>query len=85
MFAFGLIGYLTKKLDYPQAPLVLALVLGKRVEVALRQSLKMSEADVSILFTRPISGVIMIAVIIIFLWPLLNRFLWKPLFGKSKA
>jgi len=85
MFAFGLIGYMTKKLDYPQAPLVLALVLGKRMEVALRQSLKMSEGDISILFARPISGVIMVAVIIIFLWPLLNRFLWKPLFSKSKA
>ena len=85
MFAFGLIGYMTKKLDYPQAPLVLALVLGKRMEVALRQSLKMSEGDISILFARPISGVIMVAVIIIFLWPLLNRFLWKPLFSKAKA
>ncbi len=85
MFAFGVIGYLTKKLDYPQAPLVLALVLGKHIEVALRQSLKMSEGDISTFFTRPISGVIMVAVIIIFLWPLLNRFLLKPIFGKSKA
>jgi TctA family transporter len=39
MLVFGLIGYVLKKLDYPLAPLVLALVLGDRTEEAFRQSL----------------------------------------------
>jgi TctA family transporter len=34
-----------KKLDYPLAPLVLALVLGDRTEEAFRQSLLISEGD----------------------------------------
>ena len=69
---------LTNKLGYPQAPLVLALVLGGQLEVSLRQSLKMPEADVSTFFTRPISATIMAVVIVIVLWPVLNRFLFKP-------
>jgi putative tricarboxylic transport membrane protein len=42
MLIFGVVGYLCKKLDYPLAPLVLALVLGDMAESALRQSLIMS-------------------------------------------
>jgi hypothetical protein len=38
MLAFGVVGYVLKKLDYPLAPLVLALVLGDRTEEAFRQS-----------------------------------------------
>ena len=43
MLIFGVIGYVFKKLDYPLAPLVLALVLGDMAENALRQSLIMSQ------------------------------------------
>jgi len=83
MFGAGVIGYFMKKLSYPPAPLVLALVLGDSMETNLRRSLKMSQGDISIFFTRPISGVIMVAVIIVLLWPLLNRYLFRRLLGKE--
>src|SRR5947207_11533551 len=35
--AFGLLGYVMRKLDYPSAPLILGLVLGGAMERALRQ------------------------------------------------
>jgi putative tricarboxylic transport membrane protein len=75
MLGFGLIGYLANKIEYPLAPLVLALVLGGPLEVALRQSLKMSQTDASIFFTRPVSGTIMALAIVIMLWPLARRFM----------
>lgn len=78
MLAFGAIGYLAQKMDYPLAPLVLALVLGGLMEVSLRQSLKMSQDDVSIFFTRPIAVTIMAIVFVIVLWPLLARLRGKP-------
>jgi len=55
MLIFGVVGYLCKKLDYPIAPMVLALVLGDMAESALRQSLIMSQGSPMIFFTRPIS------------------------------
>jgi putative tricarboxylic transport membrane protein len=85
MLVFGVIGYLTNKMNYPQAPLVLALVLGGQLEVSLRQSLKMSEGDISTFFTRPISGVIMAVVIVIILWPILSRLFIKPAAKTSGA
>ena len=39
MLVFGVLGYLFKKLDYPLAPLVLALVLGDKAEDSFRQSM----------------------------------------------
>ncbi|RPI45558.1 MAG: tripartite tricarboxylate transporter permease [Betaproteobacteria bacterium] len=56
MLVFGLIGYVLRKLDFPLAPTVLALILGPFMEKSLRTSLEMSGGDFSILFTRPISA-----------------------------
>jgi putative tricarboxylic transport membrane protein len=58
MIIFGVIGYVFKKLDYPLAPLVLALVLGDFAENSLRQSLIMSQGSLGIFFQRPIAAVI---------------------------
>src|SRR5690606_32470626 len=43
MVIFGVVGYVFKKLDYPLAPLVLALVLGDAAESAFRQSMLISQ------------------------------------------
>jgi putative tricarboxylic transport membrane protein len=77
MLIFGVIGYVFKKLDYPLAPLVLALVLGDLAENALRQSLIMSQGSLLILFTRPISGVITAMAIVFFAMPLFAPYLPK--------
>jgi len=72
MLIFGVVGYLMRKLDYPLAPAVLAIVLGPLAEPALRQSLIGSQGDMMIFFERPISGTIMAVAIILFALPLLK-------------
>jgi putative tricarboxylic transport membrane protein len=81
MLAFGVIGYVFKKLDYPLAPLVLALVLGDLAENALRQSLIMSQGSVMIFFTRPIAGVITGLALLFFALPWLTPW-WRRLRGR---
>lgn len=71
---FGLLGYLMRKLDYPSAPLILGLVLGGAMERALRQSLMMSDGSVSILVSRPVSGVMLSLAALILLIPLFSKF-----------
>jgi putative tricarboxylic transport membrane protein len=73
LVAFGLLGYLMRMLDYPSAPLVLGLVLGGAMERALRQSLMMSQGDLSILATRPISAAMLSLALLILLIPLFNK------------
>jgi putative tricarboxylic transport membrane protein len=70
---FGLAGWLMKRLDYPAAPLVLGLVLGDPMERALRQSLMMSQGDLSILVSRPISAVVLALAALVLLVPFARR------------
>ena len=70
MLVFGVVGYLMRKLNYPMAPAVLAIVLGPLAEPALRQSLLISSGSFSIFFTRPFAGVIMVLAFIMLLMPL---------------
>ena len=68
--AFGLLGYVMRKLDYPAAPLILGVVLGDSMERALRQSLMMSQGDLGILVSRPISAVMLALTALILFVPL---------------
>ena len=66
MVLFGVFGYVFRKLDWPLAPAVLALILGPMMERSLRTSLEMSAGDLSIFFQRPISaGLLILAAIIL--------------------
>jgi putative tricarboxylic transport membrane protein len=65
---FGIGAFVLRRLDYPLAPAVLAIVLGPIAEPTLRQSLLLSSGDPSIFFTRPVAGPItVIALILLFL------------------
>jgi putative tricarboxylic transport membrane protein len=78
MLIFGIAGYLFKKLDYPIAPLVLALVLGDMAESALRQSLIMSQGSPMIFVSSPIAA----ALVILSIW-LLAAPIVHPLIRKA--
>ncbi len=83
MIIFGAIGYIMRKMKYPAAPMVLALVLGPMVEMSLRQSLTISHGNVAIFFTRPISAVLSIFAILSLFAPLF-RILWEK-YKKGKT
>ncbi|MGH8690702.1 MAG: tripartite tricarboxylate transporter permease [Burkholderiales bacterium] len=59
MLVFGVIGYLLRKLNFPLAPAVLALILGPFMEKSLRTSLEISGGDFGIFVTRPISAALL--------------------------
>ncbi|MEA2905139.1 MAG: putative tricarboxylic transport rane protein [Alphaproteobacteria bacterium] len=70
---FGLLGYVMAKLRYPSAPLILGFVLGDNMERALRQSLMMSQGDITSLVERPISATMLGLALLILLTPLLGK------------
>ena len=72
---FGGVGYVCRKLDYPLAPMVLALVLGDMAEAALRQSLIMSQGSPLIFFTRPISAALVVLSLWLFVLPIVHPLL----------
>ena len=71
---FGLLGYAMRKLHFPTGPLVLGLVLGDGMEKALRQSLMMSQGDISIMWQRPIPAVLLSIAVLLLVVPLFKKF-----------
>lgn len=69
---FGLLGWLMIKLDIPRAPLVLALVLAPLMEASLRQALLLSLGSPMIFVERPISAVLLAAVLFALIAPILR-------------
>jgi putative tricarboxylic transport membrane protein len=70
---FGLLGYLMRKAHFPAAALILGMVLGDGLERALRQSLMMSQGDITILASRPISGVLLLIAMAILCLPAIRK------------
>jgi putative tricarboxylic transport membrane protein len=70
MLVFGVMGYLFKKLKYPLAPLVLALVLGDMAETSFRQSMLLSQGSLSIFWSNPLVGTLFFLAIALLVWPL---------------
>jgi len=60
MIAFGVLGYLLRKLDVSLVPLVLGLLLGGDMERNLRRAMSISGGDWGILIASPISIVLYI-------------------------
>lgn len=74
---FGIIGYILQKFEYPVTSMLLGIVLGAMVETELRRSLLMSDGSMMIFFTRPISLVFFILVLLSIFVPLIQKRLLK--------
>ncbi len=72
MVVFGVVGYFFKKLRYPLAPLVLALVLGDMAETSFRQAMLLSGGSVAIFWSNGLVGSIMTLALGLLLWPLFS-------------
>src|SRR5690348_5337694 len=81
MVIFGVMGYAFKKLGYPLAPLVLALVLGDRAEENFRNAIKGSQGDLGIFFSNGLVGGLTGLALLLLFWPMV-RALWRAALGK---
>jgi putative tricarboxylic transport membrane protein len=77
MLIFGVMGYVFKKLDYPLAPLVLALVLGDRAEDAFRQAMLGAGGDLTTFFSNGLVGSITALALAMLFWAPLRSLINK--------
>jgi putative tricarboxylic transport membrane protein len=73
LYAVGTIGCVMREYDIPLVPAVLGLVLGPLSEQQFRRAVAISEGDMSVFVTRPISATLLAAAAVVMLAPLL----WK--------
>ncbi len=81
MVVFGVVGYAFKKLRYPLAPMVLALVLGDRAEENFRNAIKGSQGDPAVFFSNGLVGGLTALALVLLFWPLI-RAGWGVVLGK---
>jgi putative tricarboxylic transport membrane protein len=72
MGLFGVVGYVFKKLDYPLAPMVLALVLGDAAESSFRQAMLMSQGSLTIMWSNWLVGGMTTLALALLFWPFLQ-------------
>ena len=76
--AFGVLGYLMRRYDFPIAPVVVGLILGPMAETQFRRALSISLGDPMVLIESPFAAVLLgiaaIALVAPFVMRGLNRF-----------
>ena len=75
MTAFGVLGYTMRKLHFPVAPVILALVLGPLLETNLRRALSLRNGDWWVLVDSPLSQALWLLVLASLLLPWWQR--WR--------
>ncbi|MEN9762621.1 MAG: hypothetical protein RI906_2447 [Pseudomonadota bacterium] len=79
LFAFGLLGFICRRFDFPVAPMIIGLILGPMAEQSLRQALTISMGSYATFITRPISATILAIALLLLLSPwLLRRWRARP-------
>ncbi|MFL5260367.1 MAG: tripartite tricarboxylate transporter permease [Hyphomicrobiales bacterium] len=69
----GFVGFIMRRYDYPVAPVIIGLILGRIAEAQFRRALSISQGDPSVFFMHPLSAALLIIAILIFAAP----FLWQ--------
>jgi len=59
LILLGLLGCMMRRLDYPIAPVIVGLILGPLSEIQFRRAVQISQGDLSVFFTRPISAALL--------------------------
>ncbi|WP_119389552.1 tripartite tricarboxylate transporter permease [Taklimakanibacter lacteus] len=75
LFLVGILGLLMRRYDFPVAPCVIGLILGRLAEAQFRRALTISQGDASVFFTHPLSLALLIIAALVFIGPLLYR--WR--------
>ena len=71
---FGTVGYLMIKCDFPQPPLLLAMILEPIAEANFRRALTISQNDYSIFYTSPVACIILLVSLLVLLKPIYDDF-----------
>ncbi len=77
LYLIGAVGYAMRYFDFPTAPVIIGMILGPMAEAELRRAMIISQNDITVLFTRPLSATLLaLAALALFgpaLWKLARR------------
>ena len=77
MYAIGVLGFFMRRYDFPVGPMILGVILGPMLEAHFRRALQISQGDLTVFLTRPISAVLLLAAVATLVLPYLPRLLGR--------
>lgn len=69
LYAMGVMGFFMRRYDFPTAPVIIGMILGPLAEQNFRQAMTISQGDMSVLLTRPISGALLALAVLALVGP----------------
>jgi putative tricarboxylic transport membrane protein len=79
MYVIGVVGFFMRRYDFGVGPMILGVILGPLLEAQFRRALQISQGDLSVFITRPISAVLLLIAVAVLVIPYLPR-----LFGHGR-
>ncbi|MFJ8689688.1 tripartite tricarboxylate transporter permease [Micromonospora wenchangensis] len=79
LLALGLLGFGMRRFGLPILPLIVGGILGPRAELQGRRALQLSGGELHGLIGGWVSWLIYAAILVVLLWPLIGRFVVRPL------
>jgi putative tricarboxylic transport membrane protein len=70
LYVFGLLGFVMRRWDIPVAPAIIGLILGPLAETQFRRALAISQGDLSVFITQPISAAVLAVSALLLVVPL---------------
>jgi len=77
MYVIGVIGFFMRRYDFPVGPMILGVILGPLLERQIRTALQISQGDLTIFITRPISAVLLLVAVAMLVVPYVPRLLGR--------
>jgi putative tricarboxylic transport membrane protein len=75
LFIVGILGFLMRRYDFPVAPCIIGLILGKLAEAQFRRAMSISQGDPLVFITHPISAALLLIALIVLVAPIIYR--WR--------
>jgi len=77
MYLIGVVGFFMRRYDFPVGPMILGVILGPMLEKQLRNALQISQGDLSVFVTRPISATLLAIAVLVLVVPYLPRLMGR--------
>jgi putative tricarboxylic transport membrane protein len=69
LYAVGFLGFLMRRFDFPTAPVIIGMILGPMAEQEFRRAMTISNGDMMIFLTKPLSLTLLLLALAAFVLP----------------
>jgi putative tricarboxylic transport membrane protein len=70
LYGIGIAGFFMRRYDFPTSPVIIGMILGPLAEQQFRRAMTMSQGDLSVFLTRPISVTLLAIAVLALVLPI---------------